>query len=236
VQSIAADLSGDVQSHPIWPGGTRGSVVIAGDQLWAIRYDDRSGASIATLVDLDGTVHTSIAILYADYPIGFVGERALIVRRGRTYLLGASGTFDVYANGEALAVRNGFVLWVGCDDSARCTYHVGDATSPDLGFTSIPDARLLRIAGQERGLAPDARAVISITGQGEGRSLVKLSSGSETALPLDADQIVWTPDGSWLIMNGFGNLYGLNVRDGRLVEFDLGVTNLATATIEVVVG
>ncbi len=236
VQSIGADLSGDVQSHPLWGAGVSGTATIVADLVWSVTYRTELGASIARLTDLDGRVRAAMTIPQADHPVGFIGDRALIVRRGRTYTLGASGSFEVYANGEAIAARNGFVLWVGCDDTARCTYHVGDATTPDLGITSISDKRLLRIDSQERGLAPDGQAVIAVTGQGYGRSLVKLGTGSETALPPDADQIVWTPDGSWLIMNGFGNLYALNVRDGRLVGFDLGVSNLRSATLEVVVG
>jgi hypothetical protein len=168
--------------------------------------------------------------------VGFIGERALIVRGGRTYRLDASGTFEVYADGEAVAARNGFVLWVGCDDAARCVHHVGDATTPDLGITWIPASRLLRIDGQERGFAPDGRSVIILTNQNGDRSLVKLTTGSEVELPADADELEWTPDGAWLVRYDGGVLYALDVRDGRIRSFDLGVVDRPGATIQVIIG
>jgi hypothetical protein len=94
----------------------------------------------------------------------------------------------------------------------------------------------MRIARQQQGLAPDGQTAITLTGQEGDLAIVKLATGTETALPPDLDATAWTPDGSWLVMYGAGELFALNVRDGRIRSFDLGITNLRSATIGMVVG
>jgi hypothetical protein len=237
VRSIASDFSGALQTHPIWPAGVYGSVTVAGSRLWAVHFvGDGTPTNVAKFVDLDGHVAAEMTIAQGDYPVGFLGDRALIVRGGRTYTLDGTGTFRVYANGEAIAARNDFVLWVGCDDTARCVYHVGGASDPDLRVTPIPAGRALRTAAQDEGLSPDGQAVVVLTGQAGSRSLVKLATGSETALPSDIDRFAWTPDGEWLVMYGGEQLFALDVRDGRLTSFDLGISNLRSVTFDLVVG
>jgi hypothetical protein len=137
---------------------------------------------------------------------------------GRIWLFGPGDRKVAYASGSIGAVTSRFVLWLGCDEDARCRYRLGDATRADTGRTALESsyAVVSRDAGGGSTLAPDGASVLSWQVRGTTRpTVVDLETGELLDLP-DPNMTAfgWSPDGRWLVTASGGVLGCLDVRTG----------------------
>jgi hypothetical protein len=227
---MAADLSGELTNIDLGQFGLNGSSWVGADGIWIMRYSNLPGAmNVARRIDLAGNVRVEVALPANLYPAGFLGDRVVVAQFGRVWTVGADGRATPYATGDVVAVQGGRVLWVACDDTLRCTFHLGDATSADTGRTSLETSYLQAWpaggegATQPGALAPDGMTIVApvlTNGQGDGRpKIVDLPTGSTLDLSGPGySALAWTPNGDWLIEPTLGGEFvATNVRTGRKV-------------------
>jgi hypothetical protein len=184
-------------------------------------------ARVVRRIDLTGKVRAEVRLPEDVYPVGFLGDRVVIGRYGRIWTVGTDGRAVPYANGALLTVQGGMVLWTSCDDDVRCTFHLGNATNPDVGRTSL-ETTYLASAGegglQNDALAPDGNTVVAFVlndGMIDGPpKIVDLATGATLELSGNGSSNVgWTRNGDWLIEPiAAGGFVGTNVRTGRKVS------------------
>jgi hypothetical protein len=207
-------------------------VTESGDRFWFISYPQTGGrATGLRLVDTRGRTVAALNLSSDNgaYPAGVVGDRLVLQGPGRIFTMDASGRILPYANGQIVAANGRFVLWIGCDDRARCTYKLGDATTPDTDRTSLETGYLAAGAGGEftsDPLAPDGATVIAgVTRQDQQRfemHIVDLATGSvlEADRPITSSA-VWSPDGAWVFRGSVAGIDAVSVRTGRVVQIDV---------------
>ncbi len=231
VGSLAGDLSGEVTNIDLGAFSLSGPSWTAADGFWVLRYSNAPGVpTVVRRVSLAGKVLAELTLPADVYPVGFLGDRAVIAQYGRIWTIGADGLAMPYATGSVILAQGGVVLWVSCDDTLRCTFHLGNATTADTGRTSLETSYLAAWPnGSEGGmqstaLAPDAATVIGMVltnGPGDGRQkIVDLATGSTLDLSGQGySALGWTPNGDWVIEPTLsGEFVATNVRTGRRVS------------------
>jgi hypothetical protein len=233
VSWIAGDLSGEVTS--IDTGnffGLNGPTSVTRDGVWVVRTaEEVAGSPVVRLLDLKGQVRAEVRLPAGTYPAGYLGERVVVSQFGRIWTVGVDGVPVPYAVGQLVAANSGLVLWVSCDDGARCTFRLGDASQPDLGRTSLETSYLAAWGTGEGGMAwnalsPDAATVVGtvfVDRSNVRQRIVDLATGA--TIDLDGTgytNFAWTPDGGWLIeTTPSGSLVATNVRTGRKVTLSI---------------
>lgn len=229
--SLPADLSGEAVTLRGTDGFTNvmGAQAVDAGGAWLARYpSDATGSIALRRFDGSGRVLGQVALPMAAVVAGFVGEVVVVSAHGRIWILHLDGRLTPYAVGTVAAVGGEFILWLGCDDAARCSYHLGTPANADIGRTSLQTSFLLpRFGGEGAGLAgsralsPDGMTLVAqvATSQVDGRPrVVDLATGSTLDSPGTKDPSAWTPDGQRLVEVTIGlDLVATNVRTGRAV-------------------
>ena len=206
-----------------------GAQAVDATGVWAVRFPSGPGAPTALRrVDLDGRLLGEVVAPVDATIAGFLGSRVVLQRFGQIWTMGLDGAVRPYASGTVVAIAGSWVLWIGCDAQARCTYRLGTPAVPDTGRTSLETSTLLAGGADEGGgptsarmLAPDAATVVAtvINDRFDGRTrIVDLATGSTLDLAGPGQWYAWTPDGDWLVeVTLGGELVATNVRTGRRV-------------------
>lgn len=218
LSSIATDLAGDVTFLLAPPGYTvLHPVSFADGSTWFVRYD-AEGTRLRRL-DADGRTLDEQLVDRGLYLAGVLGDRVVVSQGGRLWLFGPGDRRVPYARGILAARSDRFLLWLGCDDAARCTYRLGDAATADTGRTSLESSYVM--AGGDAGglgstLAPDGATILAWRSINNGRpQLVDLATGSLLDLPDSSFMTFgWSPDGRWLVMVNGAIVNAIDVRTG----------------------
>ena len=226
--SLGLDLGGDLVGvdtggwQPIYPNG-------APDAVWVTPSDGTEGPGgrmVVRRIDLAGKVRVEIALPVGTYPQGFLGDRVVITEYGRIWTVGADAKPVPYAVGTFVTSAGGYLVWVGCNDAARCTYHLGTATEPDTMRTSL-ESTYLRADGAQQYmslLAPDGATIVSAVVASPFSTtprIVDLATGSTIDFQnLMGGAPIWTSDGSWLLVVTATGLQATNVRSGKVADID----------------
>lgn len=249
--SLPADLSGEAVTLRGTDGFTNvmGAQAVDAGGAWLARYpSDATGSIALRRFDGSGRVLGQVALPMAAVVAGFVGEVVVVRAHGRIWILHLDGRLTPYAVGTVAAVGGEFILWLGCDDAARCSYHLGTPANADIGRTSLQTSFLLpRFGGEGAGLAgsralsPDGMTLVAqvATSQVDGRPrVVDLATGSTLDSPGTKDPSAWTPDGQWLVEMTIGlDLVATNVRTGRAVPIAYpGLIDFRSSNRSIVVG
>lgn len=223
---VRTDLAGDIT--PIDMGGLSlvNHTPVAADGIWLIRWSGSTAPTVVRRIDLSGEVRAEIVLPGGIYPTGMLGDRAVITQFGRIWTVGTDGKPVPYATGTVVAVQASSVLWVGCDDTARCTFRLGNATDSDTKRTSLETSYLGAWKGDAMFaaniLAPDGATIVGevlAPGSPPRPKIVDLATGSALELSgRGAGRIAWTPGGEWLLEIALvGEGVATNVRTGNQV-------------------
>jgi hypothetical protein len=217
---IALDLSGGVQNGRFESGDGDQIEVEGSDLTWVFFSDANNGGLLLRRGDDEIVRHT-----FAGGTVfsGIVGDRALLSGGGRIFTLDTAGRLRPYAVGQVVAAGGRWVLWIGCDDDLRCTYHVGDAERSDARRVVTPSEMTSTMYGYGYGYAspslvsPDGRVAL-LAGR-DGLWLFELETGR--ALDTSAAQWgpwAWSPDSAWLFRyNVRGEVEAVSTSDGHAV-------------------
>ena len=225
--SLGLDLGGDLVG--VDTGGWQPIYPIGGpDGVWVTPDRETGGPDARTVVrriDLTGKVRAEIALPVGTFPQGFLGDRVIIAEYGRIFTVGVDARPVPYAVGTFVDAAGGYLVWIGCDDTARCTYHVGTATEPDTKRTSLETKYLRAVGGRYVSLlAPDGATIVAAVNASPFSTsprIVDLATGSTIDFQnLMGGSPVWTSDGSWLVVVTATGLQATNVRSGKVVDID----------------
>jgi hypothetical protein len=189
------------------------------DAYWKVTYTDDLSPSVAILVVIGAPEQRSVQI-----PVGFqpfagdgVGGLLLTAPDSRIYrLLPDSSSLVPLGINNVLAVANGRVATVACDETLRCPIemvdlatnesHVIPGSARSNGAASLsPDGSHLAQVADTRGSDRQALLVFDTT---NGDNLLHVPYDG---LSYQGGPPAWSPDGQWLFWNDVGGLKAWNI-------------------------
>jgi hypothetical protein len=225
----------DVEVDGIYGSGCGAFPSDTPDRMWLARCGDGGPPTSLveySFVDRGPTAELALPAGY-EYIAGWAPGLGFVLQAaGGIYVLGTDGTVTRPATGRVNGVIGDFALRRECDEALRCS-----VTLIDLGTS---EERPVTFDERLAGPSPEIQYPFSVSPAGNyalvwvqldaGRgqpALLDVTAGRVVPLPVDGDitdgdgtQPVWSRDGRWLFGRAHGDVWAVDLADGRSVELE----------------